>query len=175
MSSGAPPETARLFVAITIPGPVSAALSALPRPAVPGLRWTTPDQWHITLRFLGDCNPSEADEALREVAWPVMTVRLGPATARLGSQILMLPAAGTDDAARKARHATRHVAPRETRRYRGHLTLARYRGRGRLPAALTGTPLTQSFPVESVALMESRLRPEGARYSARNRYPVPQA
>ena len=37
---------ARLFVAVWPPDDVVAELAALPRPDQPGLRWTTPDQWH---------------------------------------------------------------------------------------------------------------------------------
>ena len=34
------------------------------RPARPGLRWTTEDQWHVTLRFLGEMETA-GEEALR--------------------------------------------------------------------------------------------------------------
>ena len=43
----------RLFVAVR-PGPeVVALLSALDRPAPPGVRWSTPEQWLVKLRPLG--------------------------------------------------------------------------------------------------------------------------
>jgi hypothetical protein len=43
----------RLFVAVR-PGPeVVALLSALDRPALPGVRWSTPEQWLVKLRPLG--------------------------------------------------------------------------------------------------------------------------
>ena len=35
------------------PPEVVARLAALARPTVEGVRWTTPEQWHVTLRFLG--------------------------------------------------------------------------------------------------------------------------
>ncbi|MEA2686121.1 MAG: hypothetical protein QOE93_1316, partial [Actinomycetota bacterium] len=44
---------ARLFVAVWPPAPLLDAVAALDRPAVPGLRWTGREQWHVTLRFLG--------------------------------------------------------------------------------------------------------------------------
>ena len=44
----------RLFVAVWPPVDVVERLSELPRPAVDGVRWTTPDQWHVTIRFLGE-------------------------------------------------------------------------------------------------------------------------
>ena len=44
----------RLFVAVWPPYEVVNSIAALERPPLPGLRWTTPDQWHVTMRFLGD-------------------------------------------------------------------------------------------------------------------------
>ena len=44
----------RLFVAVVPPDDVLEAVAALPRPQEPGVRWTRPDTWHVTLRFLGD-------------------------------------------------------------------------------------------------------------------------
>ncbi|MEZ5165093.1 MAG: 2'-5' RNA ligase family protein [Acidimicrobiales bacterium] len=31
------------------------------------IRWSTPDQWHVTLRFLGDVDPQAAVEAVARV------------------------------------------------------------------------------------------------------------
>ena len=43
----------RLFIAVWPPPDVVEQVAALPRPPVAGLRWTEPEQWHVTLRFLG--------------------------------------------------------------------------------------------------------------------------
>ena len=43
----------RLFVALTLPDPVRAALVALTQP-LRGVAWTPPAQLHLTLRFLGN-------------------------------------------------------------------------------------------------------------------------
>jgi 2'-5' RNA ligase len=45
--------TERLFVALTLPPAVRSALAALPAPMT-GVHWTRPEQFHVTLRFLGD-------------------------------------------------------------------------------------------------------------------------
>jgi len=75
----------RLFIAVWPPPEVVDVLRTLERPTIPGLRWTTPDQWHVTLRFIGDADPPDVG--------PLPTidaeVTLGPATARLGRRILM--------------------------------------------------------------------------------------
>ena len=44
----------RAFVAVTVPPKVVDVLAAMERPAFDNLRWTTPEQWHVTLRFLGE-------------------------------------------------------------------------------------------------------------------------
>src|SRR5213592_1828525 len=44
---------ARLFVAVWPTPEVVALLSALDRPALPGGRWSAPEQWLVTLRPLG--------------------------------------------------------------------------------------------------------------------------
>lgn len=54
----------RLFVAILLPAHVEAHLDDAVDPlrtALPGLRWTRPSNWHLTLEFLGDCGPHEAE------------------------------------------------------------------------------------------------------------------
>jgi len=45
------------------------ACGGWPRPTVAGLRWTGPDQWHVTLRFLGSVDPGEAAAALDGLGW----------------------------------------------------------------------------------------------------------
>ncbi len=66
------PAFQRLFLAIAIPTDVRAAIgraqSQLQRHAPPGaVRWTRPDQFHVTLKFLGDV-PTESIAALEKSA-----------------------------------------------------------------------------------------------------------
>jgi len=61
--------TARLFVALTPPATVRAELAELAT-ALEGVRWTPPDNLHLTLRFVGDTTPekqSAMEEALARV------------------------------------------------------------------------------------------------------------
>jgi len=51
----------RLFTALEVPSDVAAAL-ALSRGGLFGARWIDPENYHITLRFIGDINARLADE-----------------------------------------------------------------------------------------------------------------
>src|SRR3989338_2215022 len=51
----------RLFIAIKLPTPVKAGLSALEHPS-PNLKWMNPEQLHITLYFLGNTNTAHIDK-----------------------------------------------------------------------------------------------------------------
>jgi 2'-5' RNA ligase len=159
----------RLFIGVWPPPDVATVLAAVPRPPHPSVRWTTPDQWHVTLRFLGEV----ADDALPGLVQALAPVgevgarvaRLGPSSARLGRGTLMVPVAGLDDLASAVVASSARFGRRpEDRRFTGHVTLARGRGRRPVPAELEGQPVTGAWPVEEVAVVRSRLDARGARY-----------
>ncbi|MEY2485556.1 MAG: 2,3-cyclic 3-phosphodiesterase [Verrucomicrobiota bacterium] len=54
----------RLFVAIDLPESLQQSLADLD-PQIRGMRWTVPEQFHLTLSFLGDVG-EEPDQRLRE-------------------------------------------------------------------------------------------------------------
>lgn len=157
----------RLFVAVWPPAHVVEALAALPRPEVPGLSWTGPEQWHITLRFMGEADLGVARSAFLaiEVA-PGPVATLGPATARFARRVLHVPVDGLDPAAVATATATAAVGrPPEARPFTGHLTLARagqHRGVDLRP--LVGTPVTGRWEVGELTLVRSRLGRGGSRY-----------
>ena len=161
----------RLFVAIWPPAEVRDRLRALARPAVPGLRWTTPDQWHVTIAFLGevpDGGQMAAAGALAGIARQLPDrphAIMGPATAILGQGILCLPVVGLDEVARVVRASPlgRYVRLEELP-FNGHLTLARARRGRRVPDDLCGVPVEARWPVDEICLVSSRLHAEGARY-----------
>jgi len=157
--------TVRLFVAVVPSGPALAEVARLDRPEAPGVRWTTPDQWHVTLRFLGEVeDPGPVAAALDDAALAVATGSLGPRVAALGSAVLMVPVTGLDALAGAVVSATADVGrPPGDRPFRGHVTLARAR-RGASVRRLAGAPVTASFRVDEVRLVRSRLGPGGARY-----------
>jgi 2'-5' RNA ligase len=157
----------RLFVALWPPDEVVAALRELPRDPQPDVRWTTEDQWHVTLRFLGSVDDVDGVvRALAAVRHPAVDVELGPATARLGPGVVMVPASGADSLAA--------ALPFEADRpFTGHLTVARGRGRGgRVPSSLIGLPFRGSWRATSFALVRSQTRSTGAVYDDIATFPL---
>lgn len=153
----------RLFVALWPPPAVVAVLAALDRPAAPDVRWTSEANWHVTLRFLGEVDESglaDRVRALQAVAagHAPRPVSLGPATTLLGPGNLIVPVSGVDDLAAAAREGFGPSDPsgQEAERFVGHLTLARGRGRRRLPRALAGQPVEASWTASEVTLVRSR-------------------
>ena len=157
----------RLFVAVRPPTEVLDAIDALPRPEIGGARWTTRDQWHVTLRFFGSVELEPAAGALRSVSATATTAAVGPSTGRFGKRVLHVPVAGLDAVAEAVVRATEKVGkPPERRPFTGHLTLARARDRRRGVdmRSLVGTPIAGEWPVTEVCLVESHLSSKGANY-----------
>jgi 2'-5' RNA ligase len=126
----------RLFVALVPPADALAELAAAVDAlrATPGLRWTRPEQWHVTLAFL-----AEVDDRTRAALTPRLervAHRHPPPTlalaggGRFGRQVLWTRVDGDSAALRRLADAVRAAArrcglPIDARPYRPHLTLAR--------------------------------------------------
>jgi 2'-5' RNA ligase len=152
----------RLFVAVWPPHDVVDLLARLPRPEARGVRWTTPDQWHVTLRFLGGADPEVARTALAALETAGCDAILGPGVSRLGRSVLAVAVDGLGDVAAAVALATAGIGrPPEPRPFRGHITLARLKDGAR---PRLRTELHARWSVRSVTLVESRLRPDGAAY-----------
>jgi 2'-5' RNA ligase len=156
----------RLFVAAWPSRPVVKALQRLPRREIAGVRWTTEHQWHVTLRFLGDVeDPTPVAEALRTglrdvVAADVVADRRAR---RFGPAVVGVPVHGLEPVAAAVAAATAAWGRTETRPFRGHLTLARCRGRAPAATLSIGLPVLQ-WRAEEVCLVRSHLHPTGAAY-----------
>lgn len=151
----------RLFVAVVPPERVLQLLAELPRPEERGVRWVPPEQWHVTLRFLGDAEPAAVSDALEHVELPAATAHLGPTIGRLGHDALVLPASGLDELAAAVTRATGRLGrPDDGRRFFGHLTLARLRARA--ACGLADRRCIAAWEVQEVALVASTLTPSGA-------------
>lgn len=154
----------RLFLAVFPPAEVIDRLDGMERGKIDGLRWTNREQWHITLRFLGEAEPQHVEDSLRGFRGSACTVCLGPASRRLGSRVLVLPATGLGPLAADVGDATEAIGqPPERRDFSGHLTLAR--ARKRVPGSVVGRPFAAEFPAAELWLVSSQLDSDGARYT----------
>jgi 2'-5' RNA ligase len=157
----------RLFAAIAVPAEVAAALGEVIRPlpamAPAGLRWTSPDDWHLTLAFYRQVPDDRV---------PDLQVRLARAVARRTAPTLAVGPLGTFGPTRAARvlwvglegdlHLLRSLAasaraagrrvgldgadlaPR--RPFRPHLTLARARSGADLRGVLAAATARPGLP-----------------------------
>jgi 2'-5' RNA ligase len=172
----------RLFVALwPPPDAVSELLAAVDavRTDAPRVRWTAPEQWHLTLAFLGevaDDRRPELEERLARAAnrHPPLTLRFAGG-GRFGSGVLFTRVDGDREpltrlAASVAAAARRSRIPVDDRPYRPHLTLARGRGRGDDDlgplAARLGTFTGRMWPATHLDLVQSRLG-QGPGHTAR--------
>jgi 2'-5' RNA ligase len=189
MTTGEAPV--RAFVALEIPETVRTALAgALEdiRGELPRARWTRPAGWHLTLKFLGEVERSAleslaAELSARTAGRASVAVRLGssgffpnPARARvawIGGEAPNAPsvAAAVEQAACSVGFA------RERRPWSLHLTVARFRSRWPESAVSAfldwGRRLElEAFECREVVIFQSDLRPEGAVYTALERFPL---
>ena len=190
-----PAELVRAFVAVDLGPEAKDAARALQRQldeALPrgGVRWTRPDQLHLTLRFLGGVLATSLPElcqaldgALRGA--PPFRLRLdtlGAFPSSRAPRVLWLGLEGDlprlrDVQARVAQAAAAFGEHQEARPFHPHLTL----GRVNRPEAAVGrafqawvaqaaSPAPCAWEVEAVRLIQSRLRPAGAVYAELARF-----
>ena len=168
----------RLFVALWPPPDAVSELLAVVdeiRTEAPDLRWTAPEQWHLTLAFLGevaDERRPELEERLARAAsrHAPLTLRFAGG-GRFGSRVLFTRVDGDREpltrlAASVGAAARRSRIPVDDRPYRPHVTLARSRGDDDLRplAARLGTFAGADWEATGVDLVESRLGTGPARY-----------
>ena len=174
----------RLFTALEIPQSAALSLSLL-RGGVPGARWIDRENFHITLRFIGDIDHRTADEVAN-------------ALDRVRRQQFMLTLSGTGFFGNKKPHSIwagvqpqaelmtlqsdlerlcqRMGLPAEPRKFTPHVTLARLKN-ARVDDVvhyLTGRGDFQAlpFPVTKFVLMSSRDSVGGGPYVVEEEYPL---
>jgi 2'-5' RNA ligase len=174
----------RTFVAAWPDDTTRERLEALDLGRSKNLRLVGSSRWHVTLRFLGDV----ADDLLGRLGDALVAgaaalpgpleCRLGPETGWFtGVRVLQLPAHRRAEGAAAGGGAARPVVDeqsRDERRFNGHLTLARAKGRlgpaGQ--AELAGIPFEGSFAVGHVDLVASEPSPRGHVYTTVVRAPL---
>jgi 2'-5' RNA ligase len=165
----------RLFVAVWPPPDVVERLAALERPEIDGVRWTTPDQWHVTLRFLGELPDAAAvSSVLCGTRLPAAEAVMGPVAQRPSPMLLWLPVTGLDELAGAVIAATSGLGEPPERQFRGHLTLARARARSPRGALrrLPSLSCAGAWGVSDVTVVRSTTGGTGSRYDVVERVPV---
>ncbi|HTV11132.1 MAG TPA: RNA 2',3'-cyclic phosphodiesterase [Acidimicrobiales bacterium] len=163
----------RCFVAVWPPPPVLEALAGIIRPQREILRWSTHDQWHITLRFFGELSAPDVDLAISNLGPAVASIVGpleacgGPATQFLGPHLVIWPVEGLAPLAEAVvASSTRLGQAPSGRPFIGHVTIARSRGGANLRRERELLqPLASSWQVRSVSLVRSELNPKGATYN----------
>ncbi len=167
----------RAFVAVWPSPEAVAAIAALDRPEVEGLRWTPPEQWHVTLRFLGEVDQDAAVAAFDAIrAEAPVVAEMGDSTARFGRRVLHVPVSGLDALAAATVAATAGVGqPPDRRRFAGHITLARARDRRGVDLRpLAGVAVGGRWAVRELTLVASQLGgSKPSRYEVVATLPVP--
>jgi RNA 2',3'-cyclic 3'-phosphodiesterase len=174
-------DRVRAFLAVPLPESARAcaceAIETL-RAVVPAdVRWTPPENQHLTLKFLGEIQEDRV-EALVERA-SAKLAGVAPVELALGgfgafpsareARVLWLGVArGAGALAKLARRldsAARVVgAERERRPFAAHLTLGRLRAPARVEIERLPAPNAVAWTASEVVLYESRLAPDGARH-----------
>lgn len=178
----------RLFFAVAVPDEVLERVGAIQtqlreRIGDEGVRWTRPDQFHYTLKFLGEQSFQRAETAV-EVATAIaeegapfeMTLSgVGAFPNDQRPSILWVGAAqGADElvtlATRLDDVLSRRGFPHDKKPLKAHLTLARiktYAGEAAAARTLRSAPDADcgSFRVDRFVLMRSILKPTGSEYS----------
>ncbi len=182
-------ESIRAFIAVELDDDTRRALGAvqarLKRAAGPAVRWVRPEGVHLTLKFLGDIDPAKTDaiaEAMTRAAQGSRPFSIGlgeiggfPSLER--ARVIWIGLTGEVEALVALQGALERLLeplglPPEGRAFTPHLTLGRVRPGGPAPAlappcrgeAQRARPAIAAQRVESISLIQSTLRPDGALY-----------
>ena len=174
----------RLFTGIEIPTDIGERLSLL-RGGLPGARWIDRENYHVTLRFVGDIGMDVANDiadTLGSVSRPAFEMQIDGLASFGGKKphaliALVKPTrALTELQAEHERRLQRIGLPAEQRKFIPHVTLARLRGASARDVAdylsLRGGFSAGPFAVDRFVLFSSRNSVGGGPYVIEEEYPL---
>lgn len=174
----------RLFTGIEIPAAIGEQLSFL-RGGIHGARWIDRENYHLTLRFLGDVDMDIAEEiagALTRIRRACFTLKLTD-VATFGTKRPHAIVVRADISPELAELQGEHerlmqrigLAP-ETRKFTPHVTLARLRNGSRHEIgdylSQRGGFACEPFPIDRFVLFSARNSTGGGPYVVEEAYPL---
>jgi RNA 2',3'-cyclic 3'-phosphodiesterase len=176
----------RLFIGISLAASVIEQLEKVSmrhRMEGDGLRWSTPESWHITLQFLGNTSETQCEcvvARLRELHAGPVPIELDELGYFDRAGIFYAGVALTPELLALQQKVTAATLPcgftPEDRPYRPHITLARSKGRRKatglegMKTKIRQQPKFDRFVAEEVLLYESFTRPTGSQYVILGRF-----
>jgi RNA 2',3'-cyclic 3'-phosphodiesterase len=175
----------RLFTGLEVPADIGQALSAY-RGGLPGARWVDPENYHVTLRFIGDIDEGTATDVYAILG---EGRRRGPVTvtfdalASFGGErprVVFARAVPTSELAglqaEQERLVRRVGLPPEKRKFHPHVTLARLRDSSPIDVAgyiaMRGQFPKISFTARRFVLFSARDSVGGGPYVVEAAYPL---
>ncbi|HET9018678.1 MAG TPA: RNA 2',3'-cyclic phosphodiesterase [Acetobacteraceae bacterium] len=176
----------RLFVALDLPWELRQRVAMLAGAGIPGARWVPPENYHLTLRFIGEMpgyRAEEIDQALAGLKARSFTLTLaGVGTFHKGGRSVSLWVGAErnpplDLLQSKIETALQRCGLEpERRRFSPHITLARLDNapEAKLAAFVQANNLfrAEPVPVEHFTLFSSRLGKDQAVYTPEVEYPL---
>lgn len=175
----------RLFVALGLPDEVRERLADL-EDRLPGARWVAPENFHITLRFIGEVDGGLAEDIDAELTalsgegfWVTLAglgcFGEGPKTRALYARVE--PSEPLSRLQQKVENALQRAGcPPEGRKFKPHVTLARFKGPTgpELERFVVRHALFRAGPflATDFTLYQSFLAGEGAIYREEAAYPL---
>lgn len=174
----------RLFTGFEVPSDVAMRLSLL-QGGLHGARWIDKENYHITLRFIGDVDDRTADEVAYELGGidrPPLELKI-QGTGSFGNRkphsvwARIEPSEGLAELqSEQERLFQRLGLEPEGRKYTPHITLARLRGTSTAETAewlsMRGDLAIPPFTVERFVLFSSRASRGGGPYLVEEAYPL---
>ncbi|TNE78606.1 MAG: RNA 2',3'-cyclic phosphodiesterase [Gammaproteobacteria bacterium] len=178
---------ARLFLGLELPNRVKSNLLEVRETTsgVKGARWQSASQLHLTLVFLGEVNEERMFQLKDALDGNLATVfdlwieGVGcfgaPSSPRnlWAGTFPEAPVAALHDELRRRLETVGFEF--EDRRFRPHITLARFQRHSGSVEALLDQWHSEAFgcfPVQEVALFQSTLKPDGSEYTVKERFPL---